>query len=130
MYAGPVYSELVRLAAPLDHWQGTPSKETKGKGDASGSATISDEVATELKKVQSLARTLQSQQDRNRNFMDQMQRDNTSGGKGGGKSFYDNNRKGGFKGAPKGNSKGNNDRGLKRPFEYRNTDQRDGGRRR
>lgn len=108
-------------------WQGAPVKETKAKGDNGGSATISDEVASELKKVQSLARSLQSQHDRNQNYMDRIQRDGSGGGKGGGKSFYDNNiRKGGGKGAPKGNGKGYGDRGTKRPFEQQSNDQRDG----
>ena len=55
-------------------WQGAPTKETKTKGDGSGNSTINDDVATELKKVQSLARSLQGQHDRNQNFMDRMQR--------------------------------------------------------
>ena len=45
-------------------WRGAPVKETKSEGDNGGSATISDEVAPELKKVQSLARSMQSQHDR------------------------------------------------------------------
>ena len=87
-------------------WQGAPVKETKAKGDNGGSATISDEVASELKKVQSLARSLQSQHDRNQNYMDRIQRDGSGGGKGGGKSFYDNNiRKGVAKVLPKGTAR-------------------------
>ena len=97
-------------------WQGAPAKDTRIRGDGVGSATINDEVASELKKVQSLARSLQSQHDRNQNYMDRLQRDDAGGGKGGGKSFYDN-RKGTGKGAPKGNGKGSGDRGTKRPFE-------------
>ena len=38
-------------------WQGAPTKETKTKGDGSGNSTINDDVATELKKVQSPARS-------------------------------------------------------------------------
>ena len=108
-------------------WQGAPAKETRTRGDDGGSATISDDVATELKKVQSLARSLQSQHDRNQNYMDRIQREGAAGGKGGGKSLYDNNNhKGGAKGAPKGSGKGFGDRGTKRPFEQQSNNQRDG----